>query len=602
VLALLDVSKNSLASLPDLSEVCPALRHFDGSYNGIVAIPKFPPSIAEIFLKHNHITEIPPELPTYANLISIDLSYNLIESFPELTQLPALQNLTLNGNRLCHVGKISLPLLQRLLLANNMLHTAPLIEGEVLRDYLLSFNRFTTVNWQEFSQAARKIDVSNNAIELIPDDFFPSLPQLEVFIACGNRLARLPESIVRSHVIVLNISDNPIEELPECFPESLEQLYCSSCGLPALPASLSANPELITLVASSNQIIHLPDLPHIETLNMSRNQLSTFPNLSPQVQFIDLSCNRISDLPDPFNYPQLLTLDLSYNLIRAWPAQTHIPKLFSLKLSHNPLKSAICDQSLNLRTLAVINTDCELQGTFAKVRVLSSNFAHVRGLIGRIANVNSSVGFAQLRGSREILEDIAIVRSDGGLYGIFDAHNGVKTAELIAVELGRSAIGRLDEKSLLSAIEMRLKTMKASKVTDVSSCAIVSRKGDEIVYVQNGYVRIILIDASGTLSIVEAENPPKSEYPHLTETQTLGMWIVYGVDYKPTARRRRIPPGTKWMLLASRGILDGVPHSLISAIAQRAESAVALAYDLRAAAYAYMVTENLTVIAVDLAR
>jgi hypothetical protein len=101
-----------------------------------------------------------------------------------LTNLPSLQTFTRTGNTISQIGQIALPVLQKLNLDCNCLQTAPAIEDDVVRDYLLHWNRFTTVNWQEFTQIARKIDVSNNAIEVIPDDFFESLPQLEIFVTC----------------------------------------------------------------------------------------------------------------------------------------------------------------------------------------------------------------------------------------------------------------------------------------------------------------------------------------------------------------------------------------------------------------------------------
>jgi serine/threonine protein phosphatase PrpC len=54
------------------------------------------------------------------------------------------------------------------------------------------------------------------------------------------------------------------------------------------------------------------------------------------------------------------------------------------------------------------------------------------------------------------------------------------------------------------------------------------------------------------------------------------------------------------MVIASHGIIGGLPRRLISEIAQRAESPVALAHDLCAAAYSYMVPQNLSAIVVAL--
>jgi serine/threonine protein phosphatase PrpC len=135
---------------------------------------------------------------------------------------------------------------------------------------------------------------------------------------------------------------------------------------------------------------------------------------------------------------------------------------------------------------------------------------------------------------------------------------------------------------------------------DVSSCAIVWRKPEEIVYVQNGNVLILLINCDGLVTALEAENPQHSDYPHLSEVQNTRSWVAYGVDYNPVVKKRKIPPKARWIVIASSGVVESLPGQLLSVIANRAESAVGLAYDLRAAAYAYMVTGNISVIAVDL--
>jgi hypothetical protein len=154
----------------------------------------------------------------------------------------------------------------------------------------------------------------------------------------------------------------------------------------------------------------------------------------------------------------------------------------------------------------------------------------------------------------------------------------------------------------MAAVESKLKAAKHRKIVDVGSCAIVSRKGDEIVFLQNGNVKILLIDRQANVTVVESENPRKYEYPQLTEQQNVGTWLVYGIDYKPVAKKRRIPEDIKWLLLISKGIMEGVGVALIGKMAAKAESAVALVYDLRAFATSMMTSENLSVIAVDLTK
>jgi hypothetical protein len=456
------------------------------------------------------------------------------------------------------------------------------------------------VNWQDFSQATRIIDLSGNALESIPDDFFESLPQLEVFIACGNGLTSLPASVVKSNIIVLNISDNPIS-LPSAFQPSLEQLFCSHCGLSSLPDSLSENPELISLVASSNCLATVPDLPHIETLNLSRNRLTAVPRLSSRVQFLDLSCNQIAELPNPLSYPMLITLDLSHNRLETWPAQALFPSLFSLKLSHNPLNGRLLlDSFPNIRTISVVETGAEIEGSISKIRVFFSPESQVKGAVWRMVHEGEGSAVAQHRSGRELCEDVAIVRSDGRVFGIFDGHNGGKVPEIMAGDFAKNCSKKLEEQVILGLIEDRLRVLKHSKLIDLSSCAVVWRKRHEILYMQNGNIRILFISEDGEVKVLETERLTKCEYSHDIEFQNLGTWMVYGRRYEPALKRKKLPQRAKWMVIASHGVLDVVSPKLMSAIAAKAESAVALAYDLRSAAYAHMTHDNISVIAVDL--
>jgi serine/threonine protein phosphatase PrpC len=449
--------------------------------------------------------------------------------------------------------------------------------------------------------SVRKIDVSDNAIEEIPDNFFENLPELEIFVACKNRLRRLPASIVRSHLIVLNISSNPIEELPEQFPQLLEQLFVSFCGLSALPRSLSSNPELIVLTAASNSLLEIPELLHLQMVNLSRNRLIDFPEFPSGMQHIDLSCNQISELPN-ISFPSLLSLDMSFNKLHSLAA-LRCPKLFSLKLVHNPVRGVLdCDGLPNLKELAIYDTDLDVPGDNPKPKVLTSQAFQPKALLARVVTISSSAAVAESRGNREIYEDVIVVRQDAGLFALFDAHNGCKTAELISLELVKSCLSKFDEKLIIGVVESKLKAAKHRKIVDVASCAIVSRKGDEIVFLQNGNVKILLIDREGSVTIVESENPRKYEYPQLAEQQNVGTWLVYGIDYRPVAKKRRIPEDVKWLLLASKGIMESVGIALIGEMAAQAESAVALVYDLRAFAASMMSSENLSVIAVDLTK
>jgi hypothetical protein len=120
----------------------------------------------------------------------------------------------------------------------------------------------TALPWQEFAQIIRKIDISNHVCVAIPDDFFENLPQLDDLLARGNDLTTLPPSIAQSRIT---------------FPIFL---ICSiNSSVPAVPFPTF---HACCIVELPHQ---LPTFPHIESLNLSRNQLAAFPIISPRIQY-----------------------------------------------------------------------------------------------------------------------------------------------------------------------------------------------------------------------------------------------------------------------------------------------------------------------------
>ena len=87
-LANLNLSDNQISEFPlELLINCPGIHTFDVSYNRISVIPEklaasLNPTLRHLNLDSNQISTIPVDLLNAPNLEHLDLSYNRIEEFP----------------------------------------------------------------------------------------------------------------------------------------------------------------------------------------------------------------------------------------------------------------------------------------------------------------------------------------------------------------------------------------------------------------------------------------------------------------------------------------------------------------------------------------
>jgi len=130
-LAVLDISDNRISRLDGLGGLS-GLKALIAARNRISQIsglaPKTHPVLETIVLSNNVITEC--RLSNFKSLRKLSVAHNQLHGFPELTGLPALAELRLNGNRVCSVaGNLSyLPALSILDVGNNLFSTPSELE------------------------------------------------------------------------------------------------------------------------------------------------------------------------------------------------------------------------------------------------------------------------------------------------------------------------------------------------------------------------------------------------------------------------------------------------------------------------------------------
>lgn len=309
-LRLLDLSSNKMQDfhcvLPD------SLQILDISYNGISDVSSIwkqtLPSLRIIKLMHCEITELPSESPIWISQIrSIFLDGNRLVNFPayfenfvelddfsifgngvaNLSQIPcmAIRSLNVSMNSIESLSEGLPPLkVQSLNLNSNPFKSFPteLFQIDQLRVLTLAKCQIDGVLDFQLPESLIALDLTNNEISGVSDQFIQS---------CGT-------------IVMLNLSSNNISELPDCFPPAcrINKLLLNNNGLTTFPLSLGK-------------------LQYLETLNISSNDIESLPNFEfPKLRELDLSFNRITEIPDSFaSCMALTTVNFSFNRLKTLP-------------------------------------------------------------------------------------------------------------------------------------------------------------------------------------------------------------------------------------------------------------------------------------------
>lgn len=338
-LTFLDLSRNSLATLPDLVKFAPRLEIINLSSNFFPELPIPPLTIREYIIKSNYLIELPENLSSFVNLRSLDVSHNFIEFIPPLP--PSIISLVFSSNRVKATAPCKTPNLQRLYLRNNQLTSYPQYDKLQIKEYSAGFNQIAIIRPLFFSDIISRIDFTDNQIIEIPS-FVYKLPNLTILVVSKNRIRTISNDIIKlKHIQTFNITENPIEILPP-LPISLVSFYAGYCDLKELP-DLKKNTNLHVFSAPGNDLATYPNAPNLKTVNLSRNRFINFPSLEfiakyySKLEDFDMSFNFIRHIPSNLTMDKLEELDLSFNSIKSFPDDFNLPKLKFLKLGSNPI-------------------------------------------------------------------------------------------------------------------------------------------------------------------------------------------------------------------------------------------------------------------------
>ncbi|XP_006886152.1 PREDICTED: leucine-rich repeat-containing G-protein coupled receptor 5-like isoform X3 [Elephantulus edwardii] len=276
------------------------------------------------------LSELPANLSVFTSYL--DLSMNNISQLPlnPLHNLRFLEELRLAGNSLTYIPKgafAGLYSLKVLMLQNNQLRQVPTEALQNLR-------------------SLQSLHLHNNRIHSLGKKCFDGLHSLETLDLNYNNLDEFPTAIrTLSNLKELGFHSNNIKSIPE--------------------KAFVGNPSLITIHFYDNPIqlvgrSSFQHLPELRTLTLNgASQMTEFPDLTgtASLESLTLTGAQISSLPETVcnQLPNLQVLDLSYNRLEDLPSFSVCQKLQKIDLRHNEIDEIKVDTFRQLLSLRALN-------------------------------------------------------------------------------------------------------------------------------------------------------------------------------------------------------------------------------------------------------
>uniref|UniRef100_A0A8C5UMY9 PH domain leucine-rich repeat-containing protein phosphatase 2 n=1 Tax=Microcebus murinus TaxID=30608 RepID=A0A8C5UMY9_MICMU len=360
-------------------------------------------NLQTLCLDGNFLTTLPEELENLQQLSSLGISFNNFSQIPEVYEkLTLLDKVVMAGNclevlnlgllsRITHIKHVDLRMnhlktvvienlegnkyithmdlrdnqltdldlsslcgLEQLHCERNQLRELTL-SGFSLRTLYASSNRLTAVNVYPVPSLLTSLELSRNLLECVPDwacdskkieildmsyNLLTEVPvrilsslSLRKLMVGHNHLQSLPALVEHIPLEVLDVQHNVLTRLPDTLfskalnklnkLEQLEELNLSGNKLKTIPTTIANCKRLHTLVAHSNNISIFPEILQL-----------------PQIQFVDLSCNDLTEILIPEALPVTLQdLDLTgnTNLVLEHKTLDIFSHITTLKIDQKPL-------------------------------------------------------------------------------------------------------------------------------------------------------------------------------------------------------------------------------------------------------------------------
>uniref|UniRef100_G3NLY2 PPM-type phosphatase domain-containing protein n=1 Tax=Gasterosteus aculeatus aculeatus TaxID=481459 RepID=G3NLY2_GASAC len=320
---------------------------------------------------------------------------------------------------------------------------------------LLRCDRNTLSRLRVNGLALKSLHAAHNELKLLEVEPVPE--NLSVLDLSWNTLGCVPPWVCESSGLeVLDINHNYVTELPSC----IQYLNVSANKLESLPAaSLSEDSfsSLEELFATNNRLADkcvplLTGHSHLRVLHLAYNQLQTFTASKlarlEQLEELDLSGNRLRAVPTTIlSCQRLHTLSAHSNCINAFPEVLQLPEIKFVDLSCNELTEVTLPetlpqklQELDLKGNPRLTLDHKSLDNIKCFRVDPSPSALCVSESHGAPSVWSH-GYTEASGVKNKL-CVAALALDGfcgireALYGVFDGDKNVEVPYLLQCTMG----------------------------------------------------------------------------------------------------------------------------------------------------------------------
>ncbi|BFU19400.1 leucine rich repeat / protein phosphatase 2C domain containing protein [Entamoeba histolytica HM-1:IMSS-B] len=427
----------------------------------------------------------------FPDVNEVSLANNNLVNIPQLTT--SLQTLNIRNNKI-----VSLPVLfpfqvTRLDLSQNLISTIPSL-NTVIRTLLMTSNKI--IEWPKSMKeltCLRHLDLSNNKIQFIPNDYISTLVNLEHLILHFNYLCFLPPAIGSlTKLKLLGLSHNRLTQFP---------VYLGT--------------QLTSLMISSNSISVIPD--YIRYLSLVE---------------IDISYNQLVTLGPLLLNTTLKDINVSYNPLQILPSKINQTKSHRINISGYPVSNLELLKEKQEGPITVLTIQRE-NGTMT---LPIQGYEEIPGLNDLVCNQISfchnqiEFGLAECKGYRDEMQDFMcfsenFVQKGNYFAAICDGHSGVVTAQTCA-----SKIMMTLENILKSNEQCSIKDSLIQAFTHINSeiiekglkdgttclCLVIT---ENIFYIANtGDCRCLLIGDDYFLPLTVSHRPSnKTEYKRIRE-------------------------------------------------------------------------------------
>jgi len=157
----------------------------------------------------------------------------------------------------------------------------------------------------ELAETLEVLDLSNNQISALPDDFY-RFHKLRIVFLSNNPFLRFPAVLSQCpNLTMIGFKSCQIQHIPDhAFPKKLRWLILTDNRLETIPDSIGDCTQLQKLMLAGNRLQALPTrmqaCKNLELLRISANQLATLPHWllkMPKLSWLAFAGNPCSPAP-----------------------------------------------------------------------------------------------------------------------------------------------------------------------------------------------------------------------------------------------------------------------------------------------------------------